>query len=79
MNNIMVYPVKSSFCFSSYTNPRTSVESNENLPTKQKLQGETMFSKNHKSYEIYSTNIYVGEDLEFIIHVFSWCILIKSN
>ena len=27
-----------------------------------------------KSYEISSTDIYVGEDLEFIIRVFSWCI-----
>ena len=35
--------------------------------------------KNHifqksKSYEISSTDIYIGEDLEFIIHVFYWCI-----
>ena len=27
-----------------------------------------------KSYEISTTNIYIGEDLEFIIHVFYWCI-----
>ena len=27
-----------------------------------------------KSYEISSIDIYVGEDLEFIIRVFSWCI-----
>ena len=27
-----------------------------------------------KSYEISSTAIYIGEDLEFIIHVFYWCI-----
>ena len=35
--------------------------------------------KNHifqksKFYEISSTDIYIGEDLEFIIHVFYWCI-----
>ena len=27
-----------------------------------------------KSYEISSTDIYIGEDLEFIIHVFYRCI-----
>ena len=27
-----------------------------------------------KSYEISSIDIYVGEDLKFIICVFSWCI-----
>ena len=27
-----------------------------------------------KSYEISTTNNYIGEDLEFIIHVFYWCI-----
>ena len=27
-----------------------------------------------KSYEISSTDIYTGECLEFIIHVFYWCI-----
>ena len=27
-----------------------------------------------KSYEIYSTVIYIGEDREFIIHIFYWCI-----
>ena len=27
-----------------------------------------------KSYEISNTAIYIGEDLEFIIHVFYWCI-----
>ena len=27
-----------------------------------------------KSYEISSTDIYTGGDLEFIIHVFYWCI-----
>ena len=27
-----------------------------------------------KSYEILNTGIYIGEDLEFIIHVFYWCI-----
>ena len=27
-----------------------------------------------KSYEISNTGIYIGEDLEFIIHVFYWCI-----
>ena len=27
-----------------------------------------------KSYEISSTVIYIGEDREFIIHIFYWCI-----
>ena len=27
-----------------------------------------------KSYELSSTVIYIGEDREFIIHVFYWCI-----
>ena len=27
-----------------------------------------------KSYEISDTDIYIGEDLGFIIHVFYWCI-----
>ena len=27
-----------------------------------------------KSYEILNTDIYIGKDLEFIIHVFYWCI-----
>ena len=27
-----------------------------------------------KSYEISNTDIYIGEDLEFTIHVFCWCI-----
>ena len=27
-----------------------------------------------KSYEIYSTVIYIGEDREFIIHIFYWFI-----
>ena len=27
-----------------------------------------------KSYEISNTDIYIVEDLEFIIHVFYWCI-----
>ena len=27
-----------------------------------------------KSYEISNTDIYIGEDLEFTIHVFYWCI-----
>ena len=27
-----------------------------------------------KSYEISSIDIYIGEDLEFMIHVFYWCI-----
>ena len=30
--------------------------------------------QNRKSYEISSTDIYIGEYLEFIIHVFYWCI-----
>ena len=38
--------------------------------------GKTKFSKkvNSMKYEISSTDIYIGEDLEFIIHVFYWCI-----
>ena len=40
---------------------------------------QTSDKQNHifqksKSYEISSIDIYVGEDLEFIIRVFSWCI-----
>ena len=31
-------------------------------------------SQKCKSYEISSTDIYIGEGLEFIIHVFYWCI-----
>ena len=27
-----------------------------------------------KSYEISNTDIHIGEDLEFIVHVFYWCI-----
>ena len=27
-----------------------------------------------KSYEISNTDIYIGKDLEFTIHVFCWCI-----
>ena len=27
-----------------------------------------------KPYEIFNTNIYIGEDLEFITHIFYWCI-----
>ena len=27
-----------------------------------------------KSYEISSTDIYVGEDQDFIVHIFYWCI-----
>ena len=27
-----------------------------------------------KSYEISKIDLYIGEDLEFIIHVFYWCI-----
>ena len=27
-----------------------------------------------ESYEISSTDIYIGEDQEFIIHIFCWCI-----
>ena len=30
--------------------------------------------QNNKSYEIFSTDISIGEDQEFIIHVFYWCI-----
>ena len=32
-----------------------------------------------KSHEISSTDIHVGEDLEFIIRVFSWCILLDHE
>ena len=37
---------------------------------------KTKFSQkvNPMKYEISSTDIYIGEDLEFIIHVFYWCI-----
>ena len=35
---------------------------------------ENHIFKKSKSYEISSIDIYVGEDLEFIIRVFSWCI-----
>ena len=38
------------------------------------LTSNTTFSKKSKSYEISNTGIYIGEDLEFIIHVFYWCI-----
>ena len=31
-------------------------------------------SQKSKSYEISSTDIYIGKDLELIIHVFYWCI-----
>ena len=34
-----------------------------------------IFQKN-KSCEISNTDIYIGEDLEFNIHVFYWCIQI---
>ena len=27
-----------------------------------------------KSYEISNTDMYIGKDLEFIIHIFYWCI-----
>ena len=100
----MVYS-KKNFCFSTYTNSRTSAESiaakRLNSPTKEKPEGDYYadlheFKKrisslklpddwqmsdkqNHifqksKSYEISSMDIYVGEDLEFIIRVYSWCI-----
>ena len=96
---------KKFFCFSSYTNSRTSAESiaakRQNLPTKEnpesayyadlhelkkrisslKLPDDWQISdkQNHifqksKSYEISSVDIYVGEDLEFIIRVLSWSI-----
>ena len=32
-----------------------------------------------KSYEIIGTVVCVGEDREFIIHVFSWCILLDHE
>ena len=38
------------------------------------LTTKTTFSKSSKSYDISSTDIYIGEDIEFIIHVFYWCI-----
>ena len=100
----MVY-LKCFFCFSSYTNSRTSAEGTAakrpNLPTKEKPEGayyadlhefkkkssslklpdewQISDKQNHifqksKSYEISIIDIYVGEGLEFIIRVFSWCI-----
>ena len=36
--------------------------------------GLTTKTKSSKSYDISSTDIYIGEDIEFIIHVFYWCI-----
>ena len=38
------------------------------------LTSITTFKKIKKFYEISSTDIYIGEDLEFIIHAFYWCI-----
>ena len=38
------------------------------------LTSNTTFPKKSNSYEISNTDIYIGEDLEFIIHVFYWCI-----
>ena len=32
-----------------------------------------------KSYEISSIDIYVGDDLEFVIRVFSWCIALEHE
>ena len=108
----MVYKVylKKNFCFSSYTNSRTSPESiaakRQDLPTKEKPEGAYLadlheFKKrisslklpdgrqisdkqNHifqksKSYEIFSIDIYIGEDPEFIVRVFSWCIPLDSK
>ena len=36
--------------------------------------GLTTRTKSSKSYDISSTDIYIGEDIEFSIHVFYWCI-----
>ena len=39
------------------------------------LKSNNTFSKKvYKSYEISNTDIYIGEDLEFIHNVFYWCI-----
>ena len=38
------------------------------------LTSNATFSKKSKSYEISNTDIYIGEDQKFIIHVFYWCI-----
>ena len=104
MKTLMVY-LKCFFCFSSYTNSRTSAEGiaakRPNLPTKEKPEGayyadlhefkkrissiklpddwQISDRQNHifqkiKSYEISSVDIYVDEDLKFIIRKFSWCI-----
>ena len=32
-----------------------------------------------KSYEISNIDIYIAEDLEFIIHVFYWCIQLEKK
>ena len=37
-----------------------------------------IFQKN-KSYEITNTDIHIGENLEFFIHVFYWCIQLDNE
>ena len=48
---------------------------NSKLPDDRQISDKQyhVFQKS-KSYKISSTDIYIGEDLEFIIHVFYWCI-----
>ena len=50
---------------------------NDCYESKTKMTGKDkqnhIFQKS-KSYEISSTDIYIGEDQDFIIHVFYWCI-----
>ena len=48
---------------------------NSKLPDDSEISDKQshIFEKS-KSYEIFNTNIYIGEDLEFITHVFYWCI-----
>ena len=48
---------------------------NSKLPDDWKISNKQyhIFQKS-KPYEISNTDIYIGEDLEFIIHVFYWSI-----
>ena len=48
---------------------------NSKLPDDWKISNKQyrIFQKS-KPYEILNTDIYIGEDLEFIIHVFDWSI-----
>ena len=43
------------------------------------LTSKTQFKKKKKFYKIYSTDLCIGEDLEFIIHVFHWCTLLDHE